>query len=286
MTSGPGAPGDEATGRTIPATGRGFARGGCPDSILAEAVPASPGQERLWLVAQADPLTTAYAIPVGYHLRAHITPNRFRTAVAALVSRHDALRTGIIWTEKRSFAAGSQIGTSRRDTRRVRRHRCLPQISCGTPRRCRSICPRRLWPAAYLQRSDRTEPPSASFSTTRCVIRGHSICLCTICRRCSAAARKPGSRAARSLSVAEHCPWLRTPDADRDREYWRRRVGGGVPALDLSHGTRRRDRATGKSWSGSTSDRSCRRSRRKAKRYQVGLMLAAFAALLPSVLHP
>lgn len=215
-----------------------------PDSILAGGVPASPGQERLWLVANTDPLSTAYAIPVGYHLRARVTLDSFATAVAALVSRHDALRTGIVWTED---GLAQQI---------------YPSVSVNV----KSIASAdinefisELQQAATLP-FDLSTPPLvrclhaalAATGTAFGFVFHHAVCdswsldlfmhdLSTLL-----AGSPPTGAAGQHArwSVAERA-WLRTSDADRDRDYWRRRVDGGVPPLDLGHGTRRRDRRQG-----------------------------------------
>ncbi|GAA2139291.1 hypothetical protein GCM10009760_21350 [Kitasatospora kazusensis] len=62
-------------------------------------LPASSGQERLWLTAEADGSTAPYAVPVGYHVAARLTADRLREAMRYLTQRHDALRTGLRWTD-------------------------------------------------------------------------------------------------------------------------------------------------------------------------------------------
>ncbi|UJW29759.1 amino acid adenylation domain-containing protein [Saccharothrix sp. AJ9571] len=56
--------------------------------------PASFAQRRLWLVQQVDPGNPFYLIPMGMRLRGELDVPALRRALAAVVDRHEALRTG------------------------------------------------------------------------------------------------------------------------------------------------------------------------------------------------
>ncbi|UKD56908.1 amino acid adenylation domain-containing protein [Amycolatopsis sp. FU40] len=56
--------------------------------------PASFAQRRLWLVQQVDPGNPFYLIPMGMRLRGELDGPALERALAAVVDRHEALRTG------------------------------------------------------------------------------------------------------------------------------------------------------------------------------------------------
>ncbi|MFI2272236.1 amino acid adenylation domain-containing protein [Catenuloplanes sp. NPDC020197] len=55
--------------------------------------PASFGQQRLWFLDRFAGGTAVYHIPVAFHLRGTVDEAALRTALAAVVARHDVLRT-------------------------------------------------------------------------------------------------------------------------------------------------------------------------------------------------
>ncbi len=55
--------------------------------------PLSFSQERLWILAQLDPASAAYNIPVGVRLRGPLDTSRLESSVDAVVSRHAVLRS-------------------------------------------------------------------------------------------------------------------------------------------------------------------------------------------------
>ncbi|MEW5925849.1 MAG: amino acid adenylation domain-containing protein [Gemmatimonadota bacterium] len=56
-------------------------------------LPASFGQRRLWLVDRLQPGSPAYNVPVSLRVRGPLHPRALARALAALVERHEALRT-------------------------------------------------------------------------------------------------------------------------------------------------------------------------------------------------
>jgi amino acid adenylation domain-containing protein len=56
-------------------------------------LPASYGQERLWLLHQLDPTSTAYHVAGGVRLRGALDVDALRRAVNGIVARHEVLRT-------------------------------------------------------------------------------------------------------------------------------------------------------------------------------------------------
>ena len=59
-------------------------------------VPLSFGQERLWFLAQLDAGGALYNVPLGLRLRGALDVEALRAALAAVVARHEALRTGFV----------------------------------------------------------------------------------------------------------------------------------------------------------------------------------------------
>ncbi|MEZ4240533.1 MAG: condensation domain-containing protein [Myxococcota bacterium] len=64
-----------------------------------QPVRASNGQARLWYLQQLDPAGVAYNVPLAIELRGAFDPARFERALAAVVRRHDALRTTLRTSE-------------------------------------------------------------------------------------------------------------------------------------------------------------------------------------------
>ncbi|QNH11978.1 non-ribosomal peptide synthetase [Xanthomonas sp. SI] len=59
----------------------------------AGRLPLSSAQERLWFLAQLEPESTAYHVPLGLRLRGELDRAALRMALERVVARHDALRT-------------------------------------------------------------------------------------------------------------------------------------------------------------------------------------------------
>jgi amino acid adenylation domain-containing protein/thioester reductase-like protein/non-ribosomal peptide synthase protein (TIGR01720 family) len=71
----------------LPALER-IARGAC--------LPLSHGQERLWLLHQLEPSSTAYQLPFAVRLDGPLDVPALRAALAALIARHEVLRTRFV----------------------------------------------------------------------------------------------------------------------------------------------------------------------------------------------
>jgi amino acid adenylation domain-containing protein len=249
-----------------------------PDSRIVETFPASAGQERLWLLEQAAGGTAAYAVPIGYHVERTLSPERFESAVRAVVSRHDILRTGLVWDGGRLVqrvarmadppttflvrvglddfrAALQQAATEPFDLSQPPLLRCIHAALSGGRTGLgfafhHAICD--SWSLELFMRD------------LTCVLAGHQL---------------DGAAGSYGRWALEEQQWFRTPEADLDRDYWRRRIGGGAAPLEIGHGVRRRPRR-GAVHHFDVPARTVDRLVRETAATSFAIMLAAFAALL------
>ncbi len=68
-----------------------------------EPIPQSPAQSRLWFLWQTAPDSAAYNIPGGLRLRGDLDEEALRAAFAALIARHESLRTTFYEENEKAF---------------------------------------------------------------------------------------------------------------------------------------------------------------------------------------
>jgi NRPS condensation-like uncharacterized protein len=61
--------------------------------LETEVIPASLGQQGLWIEAQLEPEGAAYNIPIGLRLKGPLRRDLLQRSLRAIVERHDSLRT-------------------------------------------------------------------------------------------------------------------------------------------------------------------------------------------------
>ena len=67
-----------------------------------EALPLSFSQQRLWFLDQLEPMSNAYNIPSVVRLRGPFVPELFKQAVTEVIRRHESLRTRFVTDEGRA----------------------------------------------------------------------------------------------------------------------------------------------------------------------------------------
>ncbi len=213
----------------------------CTEPVEADVFPASTGQERLWLLAEAEGSTAAYAVPFGYHLDAPLSADRFRTALEAVVDRHDALRTGLVWEQ---------------DELRQHVHRRaepeLAVLACDTAEEFRAALREAATRPFDLERPPLLRALHATVATGGTAIGfvlHHSVCDSwslelfmrdlTLLLDGGTPEGEPGQYPV--WSQAEH-EWLAGEQAERARDYWYERVGEGTPPLNIGRAASRQPR--------------------------------------------
>src|SRR3954465_5508284 len=67
-----------------------------PASALEAPIPTSSGQRRLWFLEQMEPGSPLYNIPYLIRLSGELNERALDQALAAMVERHESLRTNFI----------------------------------------------------------------------------------------------------------------------------------------------------------------------------------------------
>ncbi|MER6633913.1 condensation domain-containing protein, partial [Streptomyces sp. NPDC000987] len=65
----------------------------------SEPLPLSFGQQRLWFLDQLAPGSAEYVVPMAWRLRGPVNPEALRSALAAVVARHEVLRSAVSVTD-------------------------------------------------------------------------------------------------------------------------------------------------------------------------------------------
>ncbi|HEX3529024.1 MAG TPA: amino acid adenylation domain-containing protein, partial [Thermoanaerobaculia bacterium] len=88
-----GTAGEQTAQPAVPSIPRRPARTAAGDADAADIEPTSFAQERLWFLAQLDPDSLAYSLPAAVRLDGALDLPALRHALAAVVRRHESLRT-------------------------------------------------------------------------------------------------------------------------------------------------------------------------------------------------
>ena len=69
-----------------------------PSPAAGDTHPLSPAQHRLWVIAEMNPDALGYAMPAAFVLRGALDQDALRRALAALIARHEVLRSVVEFT--------------------------------------------------------------------------------------------------------------------------------------------------------------------------------------------
>ncbi|MGW1204587.1 non-ribosomal peptide synthetase [Streptomyces cyaneofuscatus] len=208
---------------------------------VVRTLPASSGQERLWLTAEADGTTAPYAAPFAYRVEAELTAADLGKAVTRLTERHDVLRTGLRWTGE-----GLSQEVYAAVVPEVRELPCTSAQEFVDALRTAAAEPFDLSrPPLVRTYHARTAPDETLFG----FVFHHSVCdswsLELFLRDLTLVidGGLPDTAAGGHAEWSEgERSWLGSAEADRDRAYWRERLQGGAPPLRLGRQDRKASR--------------------------------------------
>ena len=209
----------------------------------SDRLPLSLAQRRLWFVEQMNPGTPLYNIPFGMRLRGPLSIPALEQAIAALVRRHETLRTGFNSDEE-----PSQFVMPPENIRLG-----LVDLS-GIPAASQEQVSRRLFSEESERVFDLTRPPLARFSLVRLSPFEHLLLL-TLHHLIAdgwslrllvaelkdlyevAFASRPLYLSEPEVQYADYAAWQQEESTqralDKHSEYWRKQLSGVPPLLDL-----------------------------------------------------
>ncbi|MFK0191455.1 amino acid adenylation domain-containing protein [Kitasatospora sp. NPDC090308] len=209
-----------------------------PEPVAEATAALSVGQERLWFLAQLEPGDPSYNIPYVLRLTGRLDPAALRTALDAVVARHEALRCRFPAADGRPAVVVEQPGPVRLDERDLRdapageAEAALAELS-NTAFDLAADPPLR---AALLRTGD--EEHLLALVLHHIAADGWSLGLL----RAELAAHYTAHREGRSAELppapsylahaAAERAWLDGPEAARALAHWRERLAG-APPLEL-----------------------------------------------------
>ncbi|MFC4851901.1 amino acid adenylation domain-containing protein [Actinophytocola glycyrrhizae] len=262
-------------GTVLPAGARGNRR------------PASRSQKALWFLDQVHRSAPIYAIPVCYRVLGALDLHRVDAALTAIVARHEALRTvfeaqdGEIW--QRIQSAGP-VHTTVTDVASIEEAACLAAeqaarpFDLGTGAMLRSACFRVgdrkfLWLLNVHHAVFDAWSLAVFWREFGRLYGGHSL-------------PEPAVQYGDYQAWQER--WLLSAEADEQRAYWRGRLAGDLPLLEIGSrdGVEGRIRTAGFAVelpSGSLNPSAVERVARACGSTAATVLLAAFSATLHRV---
>ncbi|MEV4148831.1 amino acid adenylation domain-containing protein [Amycolatopsis sp. NPDC049691] len=254
-----------------------------PSGARGDRRPASRGQRALWFLDQVHRGAPLYAIPVGYRVRGPFDLDRVDAALTAIAGRHEALRTvfetqdGELWQRVRPAGPVRTTVTDVAD----------------------------LAEAARLAGEDAARPfdlAAGPLLRSACFRVGADECLwllnvhhavfdawsLAVFWREFALLYSGGSLPGPAVQLGDYHAWqerwLQSAEADEQRAYWKARLAGDLPPLDL--GSRAADGGVGTAGfaialpTGAVDPAAVDRVARACGTTTVTVLLAAFFAAL------
>lgn len=205
--------------------------------------PASNAQQRLWVLDRLQSGSPTYSVPLAYRIAGRLSIDRLDRALSTIVSRHEALRTSLAFTKEDGLTQSIWPATAiRSDIRHADDFSAALELAR----------------AESAQPLDLERPP---LLRSVCIEIGHQETLwLLILHHVACDAWSIGilwRELAHLYSCDEGLPepkfqyadyaswqreWLHGPDADEHRAFWRDRLGGELPLLNLGHPIDHNDR--------------------------------------------
>ncbi|GAB2793935.1 non-ribosomal peptide synthetase [Amycolatopsis magusensis] len=201
-------------------------------------VPLSPSQLRIWLAEQLTPGVGAYNELVAIRLRGPFLPDRIDRCVAAVVERHEALRTAIV------LADDGPVQTPVSDVSADVRVESLLQLPAGA----REFAAGELVREAAERPFDLARPPLLRVRVIRLADDEHVLAVVThhivsdgwsirIVLEELTTEYAGGNTVAPTIQYADYALWqvtrLGRGELDGQLDYWRRQLDGAPRALEL-----------------------------------------------------
>jgi amino acid adenylation domain-containing protein len=200
---------------------------------------ASNAQQRLAFLARTQPGAATYSVPLAYRVRGSLSSERLDAALSALVARHEALRTGL------SLDDGGVLWQN---------------VAAPLPLRSEAYAADGFESALRRARGeaavafDIARPPLlralriafAPDETLLVFLFHHAVCdawsLGVFCRELARLYANGADAAALAEPALQYADcvdaqraWLSGPAAERQRAFWRERLGGELPLLQLDY---------------------------------------------------
>ncbi|RKE16990.1 non-ribosomal peptide synthetase [Streptomyces sp. TLI_171] len=209
-----------------------------PEAVATDTAVLSVGQERLWFLDQLEPGDPSYNIPFVLRLTGPLDPAALRSALDAVVARHEALRSRFPAADGRPSVVVDPPGPARLDERDLRT-RTPDQVGAalaGLTNAGFDLAAGPLLRAALLRTGD--EEHLLCLVLHHIAADGWTLGLL----RAELATHYAAHRAGRSAELppppsylahaAAERAWLDGPEAAQALAYWRERLAG-APPLEL-----------------------------------------------------
>ncbi|WP_405387477.1 amino acid adenylation domain-containing protein [Streptomyces sp. NBC_01102] len=203
-----------------------------PSGVRGDRHPASRGQRALWFVDQIHRGSPTYAIPVCYRIRGPLDLDRLDAALTAIVTRHEALRTVLEYQDgelRQRIQTASPVHTALTVASDFDEAFRLAELEAGRPfdlatgPLLRSACFRvnaeeHLWLVDVHHAMFDAWSLAVFWREFGALYTGRPL-------------PEPTTQYADYAAWQER--WLRSPEADRQRAYWRAQLAGDLPATEL-----------------------------------------------------
>jgi len=195
--------------------------------------PASGAQRRLWFLSQSQEGAATYSITLAYRLRGDLSIERLDRALCGIVSRHEALRTGLVMRDGQLWqrvdppsSVRSQVRTAESfdEARRIAASAAAVSIDVTQAEPLRSICIRltdddHLWVLLVHH---------AVFDAWSLAVFWRELA-----RAYESDAALPEPDFQYGDYVDWQRRWLASTEADAQRSFWRERLRGALPVVQL-----------------------------------------------------